>query len=140
MKKYFIFLILLVFYFSKVNSADEKKLISPANHSIQEVSYCLSFYIMVSEFDELAPDNINYINEHLNYLDLQKKIINKLYQNTQNLNFSNALDILNHVKKSSEYTEVEKDFIIGFTNGKIDYMTLNSLDRELKRFFCYIPQ
>ena len=132
--KIFVFVFFTFFYnnFSYGNSFN-----SPVNHSIKEVSYCLSFYRMVANKEGLASGNIDYINGHLNHLDFQDKIINILFNDTKIQNKS-ANEIIYYIENNDQYNNTEKDFIIGFTKGKLDYITLNKIDRETVKFFCAI--
>ena len=110
---------------------------SPVNHSIKEVSYCLSFYRMVANNEGLSSGNIDYINSHLNYLDFQDEILNVLFNDSKIKNKS-ADEIIYYLENSNQYNSTEKNFLIGFTNGKLDYITLNEVDRATIKFFCAI--
>ena len=95
--------------------------------------------MMVEKNEELAPANLDYIKAHTNHLELQTNIINKLKKDTQNSNYNTVFDMIEDIKNNSNYSVIEKDFIIGFTNGQVDYITLDKLDRDLLRFFCMLP-
>lgn len=95
--------------------------------------------MMVEKNEELAPANLDYIKAHTKHLELQTNIINKLKKDTQNSNYNTVFDMIEDIKNNSNYSVIEKDFIIGFTNGQVDYITLDKLDRDLLRFFCMLP-
>ena len=122
---------------SNFSSGDNpKNFKSPAGHSFYTVSYCLQFYREVIQYGQsLTYKHQEYISAHKDYIKFQEKTLDRLKTDKYGMN---AYDILEALKSSDEFTQNEKDSIMGFTNAKLDYSSRASWENSLSKFGCVL--
>lgn len=119
------------------SGSNPKNFKSAAGHSFYQVSYCLQFYREVVQYGQsLTFKHKEYINAHKDYLKFQEKALDRL--KSDKYKSMNAYNILQEVKSSDEFSQYEKDSILGFTNAKLDYESRASWENSLTKFGCVL--